>query len=68
MRTSGILGIALLLVGLIVALVSLGSPCYALVVPGLPSTGASCGETFTIAAGGVALFAIGVILAVRGRR
>jgi hypothetical protein len=57
-----------MMAGVAVALVSLGTPCYATTVPGIPPSGYSCQETFVIAAGGAIVAFFGVVLAVRGRR
>jgi hypothetical protein len=68
MRTWGAVGVVLILAGMVVALASLGSQCYATTIPGVVPSGPSCDETFVIAAGGVLSASFGVILAVRRPR
>jgi len=67
-RTIGFAGLALVVVGLAVALLSLGSRCYTQVIPGLPPGGLSCDQTVFIAAGGMVAFLVGVVLTVQGGR
>ena len=68
MRAVGFLGLALVVLGLVVALLSLGTRCYAQVIPGLPPEGLSCDQTAWIAAGGMVVFLLGVVLLVRSTR
>ena len=68
MRAIGFLGLALVLVGLAVAFLSLGTHCYAEVIPGIPPEGLSCDQTVVIAAGGMVVFLFSVVLSVRGSR
>ena len=68
MRPSGILGLVLIAVGLIVAVLSWGARCYAQVIPGLAPSGPGCNETATITAAGLLVFVLGIVLTLRGRR
>jgi hypothetical protein len=68
MRRSGLVGILLLVAGVIIAVVSLGTRCYATVVPGIVPSGPSCSETLWVAVGGAFIALFGVVLTVRGHR
>jgi hypothetical protein len=68
MRRSGLVGILLLVAGVIIALVSLGSRCYSTVIPGIVPSGPSCDETLWVAVGGAFIALFGVVLTVRGTR
>ena len=67
MKPSGVVGVILLLVGIVVAFASLGTPCYATTIPGVVPSGASCNETFVLSAGGALLAVFGLMMTVRGR-
>ena len=68
MRRSGVVGVLLLVAGVIIALVSLGSRCYTTVIPGIVPSGPSCNETLWVAVGGAIIALFGVVLTVRGTR
>jgi hypothetical protein len=63
-----ILGIFLILAGWAVALVTLGSYCYAVVIPGLPTHGPSCDQSVLFGAAGLAVALVGVVLVFSGWR
>lgn len=68
MRASVVLGAVLIVVGIAVAFVALGSHCYTTVIPGLAPSGPSCNETVLFGAAGLILFVLGIVLVFLGRR
>ena len=60
-------GVGVIVLGLIVAIVSIGTHCYTTIIPGVPPSGVSCSEIDLLAAGGLVLFVGGVVLAIHFR-